>query len=145
MPKPKLAPMPRLPKEPSPHMVRSFGRPSLDTLAPPDPSAPPVASPSPSAYRREHPDDPPPAEYKPPSMLAEHKGLAILFALLCIAFALYCWKAPRAPSILTAVPDHPAAAPAPPAAARPQQADQHASADEAQPVYIETVPPSPSR
>ena len=127
MPKLKLAPMPRLPKEPSPHMVRSFGRPSLDTLAPPDSSAPPVASPSPSAYRHEHPDNPAPTDYKAPSMLAEHKGLAILFALVCIAFALYCWKVPHA--------DAPAQrAPA-----------QRASADETQPVYIESVPESKSR
>ncbi len=41
---------------------------------------------------------PPPGmlyDYKPPSLLAEHKGLAILLALVCIAFAVYCFRAPH--------------------------------------------------
>jgi hypothetical protein len=125
MAKPKLAPMPRLPKDPSPHMVRSFGRPSLDSLPPLDPSAAPVDSPSPSAYRQENPDNPAPADYKPPSLLAEHKRLAIVLTLACVAFAFYCWKAPRTPP----------ADPSPRAAAMPTAPP---SGDA--PVYIESVP-----
>ncbi len=69
-----LPPKPRLPKEPDPKMLRTFGpRPTFEDLTPPDPSGPPIPSPSPSAYRRDNPDNPPPAEYKPPTMLVEHK------------------------------------------------------------------------
>jgi hypothetical protein len=141
MAKPKLAPMPRLPKEPSPHMVRSFGRPSLDSLPPLDPAAAPVASPSPSAYRRDNPDNPAPAEYKPPSMLWEHKGLATLLALVCLGFAVYCWKAPRAPSALNTAPSATTVAPSTTTAAPSPTAAAPAPAD-TQPVYIESVPAS---
>jgi hypothetical protein len=130
MPKVKvnLPPMPRLPKEPDPRMLRTFGeRPSFENLTPPDPSAPPIPSPSPSAYRRENPDNPPPADYKPPSMLVEHKRLAILFAAVCVAFVWYCWKTPQKPSALhTAVLTTPAA--------RPQGGQPN------QPIYVDTVP-----
>jgi hypothetical protein len=146
-----LPPKPRLPKEPDPKMLRTFGpRPSFENLTPPDPSAS-IASPSPSAYRRDNPDNPPPAEYKPPSMLAEHKGLAILFVAVCIAFAFYCWRAPRAPSALTAAPSAPAAPAASSTAAsapvRQMPARQTPAANAApaavrpkQPIYVETVP-----
>ena len=81
-----LPPKPRLPKEPDPKMLRTFGpKPSFENLTPPDPSAP-IASPSPSAFRRDNPDNPPPAEYKPPSMLAEHRRLAVLLAAVSVAF-----------------------------------------------------------
>jgi hypothetical protein len=139
MAKPKLAPMPRLPKEPSPHMVRSFGRPSLDSLPPLDPSAAPVDSPSPSAYRQENPDNPAPADYKPPSLLAEHKRFAIVLALACVAFALYCWKAPRAPAPLAQQPDSIPALTAP-----GTEAPRDTSGADA-PVYIESVPSPKSR
>jgi hypothetical protein len=35
-------------------------------------------------------------EYKPPSLLAQHKGLALLFVLLCLGLAVYCFTQPRA-------------------------------------------------
>jgi hypothetical protein len=131
MAKPKLAPMPRLPKEPSPHLVRSFGRPSLDSLPPLDPLAAPVDSPSPSAFRRDNPDNPAPPDYKPPSMLIEHKRLAITLALASAAFAIYCWKAPRTRSPIASPPA--AATPSPPAPSTAPPNDA--------PVYIESVPP----
>jgi hypothetical protein len=31
-------------------------------------------------------------EYKPPSLLAEHKGIAIVFGILCLALAAYWIK-----------------------------------------------------
>jgi hypothetical protein len=34
-------------------------------------------------------------EYKPPSMLAQHKGLAITFAVLLIVLAVWCLTTPR--------------------------------------------------
>jgi hypothetical protein len=34
-------------------------------------------------------------EYKPPSMLAQHKGLAIAFAVLLIVLAVWCLTTPR--------------------------------------------------
>jgi hypothetical protein len=79
-------------------------------------------SPSPSTYREKNPYHPPPAEYKPPSLLAEHKGLAILFAVIVAAFAFYCLRAPHAP-----------AKPAP-------RASSHA-----QPIFIEPLPDKDSR
>jgi len=33
--------------------------------------------------------------YKPPSMLAQYKGLAVVFAIVCLALAVYCFKAPH--------------------------------------------------
>ncbi|MGC1387631.1 MAG: hypothetical protein ACLPX1_00535 [Steroidobacteraceae bacterium] len=33
--------------------------------------------------------------YKPPSMLAQHKGLAVVFAILCLVFTAYCFMAPH--------------------------------------------------
>lgn len=75
----------------------------------------PRESPSPSAYRQENPCEPPPGEYKPPSLLAEHKGLAILFAVISIGFAVYCLSTP------------------------------HPRTHRAQPIYIETVSDQESR
>ena len=151
MPKVKvtLPPMPRLPKEPDPKMLRTFGpRPSFDDLTPPDPSAPPIPSPSPSAYRRENPDNPPPTEYKPPSILAEHRRLAILFAAVCVAFVWYCWKTPRAPRAPSVAPvqraeEIPAAsrsATRGPAPQTPAQSAAPSAAQPNQPIYVETVP-----
>jgi hypothetical protein len=149
MPKVKvnLPPKPRLPKEPDPKMLRTFGpRPSFENLTPPDPSTP-IASPSPSAYRRENPDNPPPAEYKPPSMLVEHRRLAILFAGVCVAFAWYCWKTPHKPSALNT--NAPSAVAAPTAsrgaatvtAPKPStQSPTPRAAQPQEPIYVETVP-----
>ena len=33
--------------------------------------------------------------YKPPSMLAQHKGLAVVFAVVFLGLAIYCFKAPH--------------------------------------------------
>jgi hypothetical protein len=144
-----LPPKPRLPKEPDPKMLRTFGpRPSFEDLTPPDPSAP-IASPSPSAYRRDNPDSPPPAEYKPPSMLVEHKRLAILFAAVCVAFVCYCVKKPHAPSALsTAAPaprtvEAPAASSGAASATAPKASTQSPAPGATrpeQPIYVETVP-----
>lgn len=153
MPKVKvnLPPMPRLPKEPDPRMLRRFGpRPSFENLTPPDPSGPPIPSPSPSAYRRDNPDNPPP-DYKAPSILTEHKGLAILFAAVCVAFVWYCWKIPHAPKAPSAAhvprPAAPAASstaapvptpvPTPPA---PAQSAAPRAVQPEQPIYVETLP-----
>jgi hypothetical protein len=35
-------------------------------------------------------------EYKPPSLLAQYKWLALVFAVIVIVFAAYCIKKPRA-------------------------------------------------
>jgi hypothetical protein len=88
-------PMARLPKEPSPDMVRSFGpRPTLENV-PALTDGAPIASPSPSAYREKNPYQAPPTEYKAPSLLREHRRLAILFAGVAAAFAVYCLKLPH--------------------------------------------------
>jgi hypothetical protein len=133
-----LPPKPRLPKEPDPKMLRTFGpKPSFENLTPPDPSAP-IASPSPSAFRRDNPDNPPPAEYKPPSMLAEHGRLAILLAAVCVAFVWYCWKTPHSGSSPNAALSSRA-----PAASQTEASGQGAvtrAAKSDQPIYIETVP-----
>ncbi len=116
--------MPRLPRVP------------LDSAElPPAASPPPGPPPSPTAYRQKNPYEPPPGDYKPPSMLAEHKGLAILFIVAVLAFALYCWKVPhhRSAAIDAATP--PAAGGA--ASSRPQTSQP--------PIYIETVPDSKER
>jgi hypothetical protein len=144
-----LPPKPRLPKDPDPKMLRTFGpRPSFEDLTPPDPSAP-IASPSPSAYRRDNPDSPPPAEYKPPSMLVEHRRLAILLAAVCVAFVWYCWKTPHAQSALNTTAPAPRTVEAPAAssgaasATAPKPSTQSAAprtTQPEQPIYIETVP-----
>jgi hypothetical protein len=144
-----LPPKPRLPKEPDPKMLRTFGpRPSFENLTPPDPSTP-IASPSPSAFRRDNPDNPPPAEYKPPSLLVEHKRLAILCAAVCVAFVWYCLKTPHKPNELDATApnaravDAPAASSGAATASAPKPSTQ-GSATRAtqpqQPIYVETVP-----
>jgi hypothetical protein len=149
MPKVKvnLPPKPRLPKEPDPKMLRTFGpRPTFDDLTPPDPSVS-IASPSPSAYRRDNPDSPPPAEYKPPSMLVEHRRLAILLAAVCLAFAWYCWKTPHKPSALSTTAPSAVAAPAASSGAASATAPKASTQSPApgatqpeQPIYVETVP-----
>jgi hypothetical protein len=111
--KSELPKMPRLPRDPLANVVVE------------DPAARPLGPPpSPDAYRQSNPYEPPPAEYKPPSLLAEHKGLAILFVVALLGFLLYCWKMPSRPT-----------APVAPAAVKtaPHEATQS-------PIYIETVP-----
>lgn len=95
-------------------------------------SGEPRESPSPSAYREQNPYKPPPPDYKPPSMLAEHKGLAILFAAILIGFTGYGWKVLHAPARHAAPRmEHR------PAPAAPSSPD---AASSAQPIYIEPVP-----
>jgi hypothetical protein len=36
-------------------------------------------------------------EYKPPSILAQYKGLAVVFVIALIAIAVYFYKLPRTP------------------------------------------------
>jgi hypothetical protein len=55
-------------------------------------------------YREQNPYKPPPPDYKPPSVLAEHKGLAILVAAILIGFLVYGWKALHAPARRSAQP-----------------------------------------
>jgi hypothetical protein len=141
---PTLQPMSRLPKEPSPDMLRTFGpRPSIQSVSAAA-GGPAIDSPSPSAYRDKNPYQPPPSEYKSPSLLREHRRLAILFAGVAAAFAVYCLKAPH-PAPLTGA----AAAPAAPRASAPvpsrptSAASQHSSpaaVTSPQPIYIEPVP-----
>jgi hypothetical protein len=100
--------------------------------------------PAPSAYREKNPPEPPPADFKARSMLAEHKGLAFLFLAAVIAFAWYCWKAPQHRSVALAQPAQttgagetartrsPGAAHAPDAARGAETAPS--------PIYVETLP-----
>jgi hypothetical protein len=78
--------------------------------------------PLPRSFRGEGGIPPPEAlyEYKPPSLLAQHKGLAVIFAILCVAFAAYCFKAPRARQSM----------PPPPVPAKPVPA---------KPIYVEPI------
>jgi hypothetical protein len=109
--------MPRLPRIP------------LADTAAPDPASRPVGPPpSPDAYRQSNPYEPPPADYKAPSLLAEHKGLAIAFIVALLGFALYCWKAPHRSVAL-----EPPAAPGAAVKSAPNATSQA-------PIYIETVP-----
>jgi hypothetical protein len=121
---PKLQPMVRLPKEPAPEMLRTFGpRPSLEPpRAEAGAGSEPVASPSPSDYRRKNPYRPPPAQYKPPSLLREHRRLAFLFAGAAAVFAVYCLKLSHGTTRPPASASAPAAAPASSATARPSAA-----------------------
>jgi hypothetical protein len=91
--------------------------------------------PAPSAYREKNPSEPPPADFKAPSMLTEHKGLALLFLAAAIAFALYCWKAPHRSVAL----DSPA--PAVGETARTRGAETARSPEASQsPIYVEPLP-----
>jgi hypothetical protein len=103
---PKMPRLPKVPLEP--------GDPSPDALGPPPP---------PSAYRAKKPYESRPAEYQAPSILVEHRGLALLFLAAAIGFALYCLRSPRR----TAAFDAPAAQTPGPASAQ-------------SPIYVEAVP-----
>jgi hypothetical protein len=104
-----LPKMPRLPKVPLD--LESSG---TEPLGPPPP---------PRAYREENPYESQPVEYRAPSMLVEHRGLALLFIAAAIVFALYCWRAaPRR------------------TAARADSTQIPASAPAQSPIYIEALP-----
>jgi hypothetical protein len=94
-------------------------------------SGEPRESPSPSAYREQNPYKPPPPEYKPPSVLAEHKGLATLFAAILLAFGVYAWKILHAPARQRD--------------ARIKEPISQEAASAAQPIYIEAVPDKQTR
>jgi hypothetical protein len=81
----------------------------------------------PRSFRGEGGVPPPEALYecKPPSLLAQHKGLAVIFAILCVALAVYCLKVPR--------PRESSPAPAVPATPVP-----------AQPIYVEPIDKDPA-
>src|ERR1700677_1357860 len=83
-----LPKMPRLPKVPL-----ESGDPAPGELGPP---------PAPSAYREKTPPESKPSEYQTPSILIEHRGLALLFIAAAIVFAVYCWKTPRRTAALDA-------------------------------------------
>jgi hypothetical protein len=122
-----LPKMPRLPRVP---LVRGESA----AFAPP---------PAPSAYREENPPEPPPAEFKAPSMLAEHRGLALLFLAAVIAFAWYCWKAPPHGSLALATPAQ-ASRKAKVGAGESARTDgpeaTHAAEASEAPIYVETLP-----
>jgi hypothetical protein len=115
--KPELPKMPRLPRVP-------LEAGESAAFSPP---------PAPSAYREKNPSEPPPADFKAPSMLAEHRGLALVFLAAAIAFALYCWKAPRQSAAL----DTPAQAAG---AARGASTQTRAPETSQAPIYVETLP-----
>ena len=124
--------MPRLPRVP-------LGAAAPSPAASPGP--PPGPPPSPHAYRQTNPYEPPPAEYKPASMLAEHKWLAILCIVAVVAFAFYCWKMPHRSSALDArTPPAAHAATASGAAARGAESNTAPAAGPQTPIYIEAVP-----
>jgi hypothetical protein len=121
--KAELPKMPRLPRVPD-----ASGGPG-------GPAEPAVLGPppSPSAFRRKNPSAPPPGDYKAPSMLAEHKALALVFLAAMIAFALYCWKAPhRAAALDTPAPTE--------GAARGEPAPASGTETSHSPIYVESVP-----
>jgi hypothetical protein len=109
-----LPKMPRLPRVPP-----ESGDPAPDALGPP---------PAPSAYRAKNPYESQPTEYKAPSLLVEHRGLALMFLAAAIIFALYCWRAPQR----TVARDAPAAHGLTQTGAAPAAAES--------PIYIEAVP-----
>ena len=96
---------------------------------------------SPRAFREKNPYTPPPPEYKPPSMLTQHWRLAVLFAVVCIAFAVYCFKAPRAPSaVSTSGPTQPMQPEQPAQSMAATPSSQPAQTQQTQPIYIEAIP-----
>jgi len=133
--KPELPKMPRLPRVP-------LEAGESAAFSPP---------PAPSIYREKNPPEPPPADFKAPSMLAEHRGLALLFLAAVIAFAWYCWEAPlgKAPHRSVAL-DEPAHAARPPEAGetarthRPEamHGPEATTGPEGSqsPIYVETLP-----
>ena len=85
--KAELPKMPRLPRVP-PDAIQDIA-PTQAARA--EGSGEPAALgplPAPSAYREKNPAEPPPADYKAPSIVAEHGGLALLFLGAAIASIL---------------------------------------------------------
>jgi hypothetical protein len=120
--KPELPKMPRLPRVPL-----EAGKSAA--FSPP---------PAPSAYREKNPPEPPPPDFKAPSMLTEHGGLALLFLAAVMAFVWYCWKAPQHRSIALATPAQAAGAGE---TARTHSAEVTHGPDPSQsPIYVETLP-----
>jgi hypothetical protein len=113
---PKMPRLPQVPLDP--------GDPAADELGPP---------PAPSAYREKNPYESRPVEYKPPSMLVEHRGVALLFLAAAIVFAVYCLKPARRTAALDAPVVH-GSAQTPGAAQTPTPASADA------PIYVEAVP-----
>jgi hypothetical protein len=116
-----LPKMPRLPKVPL-----EAGYPAAGELGPP---------PAPSAYRAQNPSESQPADYQAPSMLVEHRGLALLFLAAALGFLLYCLKGPHR----SVAPDAPQPAAPEAAASAPPAATPGAQAAQA-PIYVETLP-----
>jgi hypothetical protein len=116
---PKMPRLPKVPLEP--------GNSAPDALGPP---------PAPSAYREKNPYESQPVEYKAPSMLVEHRGLALLFVAAAIVFALYCWRTPHR----TVAADAPSAHGAAQTGAAQSRAAGPGPAAADSPIYIEAVP-----
>ena len=114
-----LPKMPRLPR-----VTPQPGDPAAGTLGPP---------PAPRAFRDANPYESQPAEYKAPSMLVEHRGLALLFLAASIVFAVYCLR----PARRTVALDAPAAPGAAQAPATPRDPDATQSQP---PIYVEALP-----
>jgi hypothetical protein len=113
---PKMPRLPQVPLEP--------GDPAPGELGPP---------PAPSAYRAKNPSESQPVEYRAPSMLVEHRGLAFVFLAAAVVFAVYCWKAPRRTAALETPATH-----APARSVGDAQTPAAASPDS--PIYVEAVP-----
>jgi hypothetical protein len=120
-----LPKMPRLPKVPL-----ESGDPAPGELGPP---------PAPRAYREKNPYESQPVEYRPPTMLIEHRGLALLFVAAAIVFAVYCLRSPRRTAALDAPAAHGVAQTAG-AAQTPGAAQTAAPASTQSPIYVEAVP-----
>jgi hypothetical protein len=121
-----LPKMPRLPK-----VTVDAADPAPGTLGPP---------PAPSAYRANNPFEAQPAEYKAPSMLIEHRRLALLFLAAMVGFALYCWRTPHRMSALDAPRAREFAAPTAPSAAGQGHDSSPAASSTQAPIYIEAIP-----
>jgi len=118
-----LPKMPRLPKVPP-----EAGDPTPDALGPP---------PAPSAYRAKNPYESQPAEYKAPSVLVEHRTVALVFVAAAIVFAVYCCRTPRRTAALDSRATH-SAAQTPGTAQTSAPAQTPAIAQS--PIYVEAVP-----
>jgi hypothetical protein len=114
-----LPKMPRLPKVPL-----ASGDPAPGELGPP---------PAPSAYREKNPYESQPVEYRAPTILIEHRGLALLFVAAAIVFAVYCLRSPRRTAALDAPAAHGVAQ-------TPGAAQTPAPASAQSPIYVEAVP-----
>ena len=116
-----LPKMPRLPRVP---LVRGESA----AFAPP---------PAPSAYRAKNPYESQPAEYKAPSVLVEHRTVALVFVAAAIVFAVYCCRTPRRTAALDSRATH-SAAQTPGTAQTSAPAQTPAIAQS--PIYVEAVP-----